>query len=190
MLHSVNNLANTTYRNGMYIHRLLGTMESDRRMNLGLNKIAIRTSDFCVSSHTDKNDACTGDFRENIMREWKRAVNQDYLCMAEKMKLKSALKFAEDLGLGVHTTCCYQFVRSGGEHDDEDGDQTVPYQLFVFPTLGVSRVIRNYDAHLWMASVVQHATCVPMFVKRGLVTFGHHNDVSIEAWGNGKKKKQ
>ena len=59
------------------------------------------------------------------------------------------------------------------------------HQYFVFPTLSVSKRLRNYDTHMWMAGAVQHATCVPLFVRGDKVTFGRDNDVSVEAWGAG-----
>ena len=38
-----------------------------------------------------------------------------------------------------------------------------------------------------MAHVVQHATSIPVFVEGTSVTFGRHSDISMEAWGDGKK---
>ena len=59
--------------------------------------------------------------------------------------------------------------------------------LFVFPTLGISKRIRNYETHMWMAHVVQHATTIPVFIEGTSVTSGQHKDVSVEARGDGKK---
>ena len=38
-----------------------------------------------------------------------------------------------------------------------------------------------------MAHVVHHATSIPVSVEGTSVTFGRHKDVSVEAWGGGKK---
>ena len=62
-----------------------------------------------------------------------------------------------------------------------------PIVLFVFPTLGISKRLRNYETHMWMGHVVQHATAIPVFIEANRVTFGEHKNISVEAWGGGKK---
>ena len=61
-----------------------------------------------------------------------------------------------------------------------------PLVLFVFPTLGISKRIRNYETHMWMDHVFEHATAILVFIEGTRVTFGQHKDVSVEAWGDGK----
>ena len=82
--------------------------------------------------------------------------------------------------------CKYHFpsISAAGE------TSTKPLVLFVFPTLDMSQRICIFDTHMWMDHVVQHATAVPVFVDGKRVTFGHHDRVSIEAWGGGKKYNQ
>ena len=64
---------------------------------------------------------------------------------------------------------------------------TKPQVVFVFPTLGISKRIRNFETHIWMAYVVQHATAIAVFIEGTRVTFGRHKDLSVKAWGDGKK---
>ena len=164
-------------------------MEQEKHLNIGLCRIAIRSSDYCVTSHVDLNDAVRGNEKERIMNEWRRAIQQKYLWRFEKKGLRSAVAFAERFGLGVHTVCCYQFVNKDHKVPNEPSNKVITHQMFVFPTLGVTRRMRDYDTHAWMASSVQHATCVPIFEHEKLITFGHSKYVSVEAWGASKANK-
>ena len=99
------------------------------------------------------------------------------------------MKFAQRFGLGVHTVCCYQFVDNDHKKQNHPSLEAQTHQLFVFPTLGVTRRMRDYDTHAWMASSVQHATCVPIFEHEKPITFGRSKYVSVEAWGASKASK-
>jgi hypothetical protein len=48
--------------------------------------------------------------------------------------------------------------------------------------------VRNFERHMWMAHIVQHATCVPVFVHNGEVSFVTNDHVSVEAWGSAGKR--
>ena len=163
VLHSVNRLVQVTYHRGMNDLRVLGSMEQGKNLNKGLCRIAIRSSDYCVTSHVDRNDAIRGKEKARIMNDWKVSERQVYLCRLERKRLSSAMKFAQRFGLGVHTVCCYQFVNKDHENQHHPSPEARTHQLFVFPTFGVTRRMRDYDTHAWMASSVQHATCVPIF---------------------------
>ena len=189
VLHCVNRLVQTTYRRGTQLLRVLGSMEQDKKLSKGICRIAIRSSDYCVTSHVDTNDAIRGNEKEHIMTDWRRSKQQQHLCRFERKRLSSAVSFAERYGLGVHTVCCYQFVEKEHAGQNDPSNKAKTHQLFVFPTLGVTRRMRDYETHAWMASSVQHATCVPIFEHTKLITFGHSKYVSVEAWGASKANK-
>ena len=55
---------------------------------------------------------------------------------------------------------------------DFDGATTV------FTTLGISDHIRNYETHMWVARVIQHAAVILVFIEGTNVTFGQQKSLS------------
>ena len=93
--------------------------------------------------------------------------------------------FSLEHGPGVHTTCNYQCPLLSLAANKNV--VVKPLVVFVFLTLEISKRIRNFETHIWMVHVVQHATAIPVFIEGNSVTFGWHKDISVEAWDGGKK---
>ena len=91
---------------------MLGTFELDKAANKGIYGIDIHSSNYCVTSHVDGNDEIKGRQWHDIIHRWKMAATREYLHPSKRRRLSSALTFGRDYGIGVHTTCCYQFVRT------------------------------------------------------------------------------
>ena len=76
----------------------------------------------------------------------------------------------------------YQFMSMNNSPEPKLKNVHV-FQVFVFPTLGISKRVRSFETHMWMAHVVQHATYVPTFLQNGEVSFVTNDHVSVEVWG-------
>ena len=107
------------------------------------------------------------------------------LCRQEEERLIEALLFAKEYSLAVFTAVSYQFVKTMAGEAATD-HQTTVHQLWWFSSIGVAKRIQNFETHVWMARVLPHATCVPVFVRNELVSFGRHADVTVEALGSAK----
>ena len=57
------------------------------------------------------------------------------------------------------------------------------FQVFFSPTLGISKQVRSFETHIWMAHVAQYATYLPTFLHNGEVSFVTNDHVLVEAWG-------
>ena len=100
----------------------------------------------------------------------------------EEARLRKAADLKKEHGLGVHTAVTYQFVKTAAG-SQETSCETVVHQVWYFSSIVLTKRIQNFETHLFMARVLPHATCVPVFVKDNMVSFGHHDNVTVEAWG-------
>ena len=87
----------------------------------------------------------------------------------------------------MHTPCNYQFT-STDNNPEPTLNKVHVFQVFVFLTLGISKQVRSFETHMWMAHVAQHATYVPTFLHNGEVLFVTNDHVSVEAWGAAGKQ--
>ena len=67
VLHSVNRLVQVAYHRGMHVLRVLGSMEQEKKLNKGLCRIAIRSSDYCVMSYVPVKRALTRSVLVNLL---------------------------------------------------------------------------------------------------------------------------
>ena len=181
-LHAVNHLACRTFQKSVTFFKWAKMMGIPKERHLGFCRIAIRTQNYCVSSHVDKSNKQTTADMVLMSRTWMGILSIKVLHSGEHERLDNVLHFMKTYGFGVHTTCSYQFTATRDNPENEPDDVHV-FQVFVFPTLGISKRVRTFETHMWMAHVVQHATCVPVFVHNGEVSFVTNDHVSVEAWG-------
>jgi hypothetical protein len=112
-------------------------------------------------------------------------VNDGTLHPNEQRSLQCQHNFSLEFGTGVHATCGYQYPTISG---NSKAKSTIPLNLYLFPTLGISKRMHHFVTHIWVAHVAQHATAVTMFLEGNYVLFGRHGGVSVEAWGGSKKQ--
>ena len=184
VLHSVNELASSATKHSMKLVKGSRIFCSTQTNHLEICSIGIRTSDYAVSSHIDKTDRLSKSAETGVLNRWKQMLDVGTLHPHEQRSLQCQYNFCLEFGTGVHATCGYQYPSKAKITNEE---QTVPLNLFLFPTLGISKRMHNFVSHVWMAHVAQHATAVPMFLERNHVSFGSHPDVSVEAWGGSKR---
>ena len=98
----------------------------------------------------------------------------------EHARLENVLNFMKTHDFGVHTICSHQFTSTNVNLENELNDVQV-FKVFVLSMLCISKQIRSFDTHTWMAHVAQHATYVPAFMQNGQVLFGTNNHISVEA---------
>ena len=67
VLHSVNRLVQVAYHRGMHVLRVLESMEQEKKLNKGLCRIAIRSSDYCVMSYVPVKRALTRSVLVNLL---------------------------------------------------------------------------------------------------------------------------
>ena len=184
VLHSVNDLASSATKHSMKLVKGSRIFCCTETNHLEICSIAIRTSNYSVSFHIDKTDRLSKSAETGVLSRWKQMLDDGTLIPHEQQSLQCQYNFCLEFGTGVHTTCGYQYP-SSAEITNED--QAIPLNLFVFPTLGISKLMHNFVSHVWMAHVAHHDTAVPMFFERNHVSFGSHPDVSVEAWGGSKR---
>ena len=153
--------------------------------SLGMFQIALRSSNYVNTPHLDVNDAVSRGVTSATFSKWETSLAQDVLCRQEEERLNEVSLFAKEYSLAVFTAVSYQFVKTMAGEAETD-HQTKVHQLWLFSSIGVTKRIQNFETHVWMARVLPHATCVPVFVKNELVSFGRHADVTVESWGSAK----
>ena len=157
-------------------------MKQDAESPLGMFQLALRSSNYVNTPHLDNNDAVSSAVSNVTLQKWQTTLDSGCLFFPEEARLAKAADFAKEHGLGVHTAVTYQFVKTAAGLQ-ETSCETVVYQVCFFSSIGLAKRIQNFETHLFMARVLPHATCVPVFVKGNMVSFGHHDDVTVEAWG-------
>ena len=184
VLHSVNDIAASATKHSIITLFKGSRMFCCTKMNhLEICTIAIRTSNYSVMSHIDKSDKLTKASETELSNRWKQMLDGGTLHSTEERSLQCQYTFSLEFGTGVHANCGYQCPTNSGNMNE---NSTIPFNLFVSPTLVISKRMHNFVSYTWMAHVAHHTTAVLMFLECDYHSFGRHPDVSVEAWGESK----
>ena len=158
LIHSVNDLASNACEHGLKVFKGSCLFLSSKQNPFLICRISIRTRNYAITSHIDRTDMLDKSDKEDIFKKWTTMLEDGSLHPVEERRLHNQFIFSVEYGPGVHATCNYQYpLLSSGTKKKTN---VKPIVLFVFPALGISKRIRNYETHMWMAHGVQHATCI------------------------------
>ena len=146
--------------------------------------IHILTTNYYNFSHVDTGDRCSTERKDKAVKRAQAIVDCPHTVQQEKNRFKNFIKFVNDYGLSVHTTCGMQLVptEEGKLHPDA---RIYVCQAFLMLGLGMTIRMPNYISHTFMGGVFQHCTCVPVIIVDGMVFFGKHPYITIVNWGAG-----
>lgn len=171
------------------------TMSSPQRMAGFCDLLIFTFNNFNCASHVDKNDNVDGKNAENIMKIAKFLRDCEDSVPEKKESIAKLCDFFEEMGVGVPTTCAYQYARHQG------APRVFVWSFFVMETLRIAIALREWTTHIFQGGLVVHGTAVPIYHVKGLVwiekppKFVHQetsekmDTVNPLAWGAGRNDK-
>lgn len=199
-IHSISNelskAATSFSKSCDYLMDQVSVLDCDRNMNNDIitkrgcrvkiitcgNKVLLG---FCCSMHKDTNDylyESLDEVMDKIKSVYKTSEEGDKIF---RNYLAKWFKYAD--GVGVPTTCVYQFL---GSTNIKEQDHTLDFHIyFLMDDFKVAVKIASHVAHTFHSYSFYHCTAVPCVIVDGKV-FYHHKDLNIFAWGAGGSKKK
>ena len=102
-------------------------------------------------------------------------------CGEEK---KYIAKWKKELGIGIQTTCVYQYLS-----DELENIEIIQY--FVYEGLKVVVRIPNYATHVFYPHAFSHCTAFLLAINNsGKVISKFGSGINVFAWGVGQKDKK
>jgi hypothetical protein len=138
----------------------------------------IVTINFANVKHTDSGDKRTKKIMDEAILVSKCGLNHKY--PEEKKKSLYLNAFMKTFGLGLPTSCAYQFV--GREPEVDGGVEVVQY--FLYDGLSVAIRLQNYAAQMFYGHAVAHRTAQAIILVNGKVYLPmEETGMQIFAWG-------
>jgi hypothetical protein len=150
----------------------------NKRKDMLFCRIGIFTMDFSCTPHTDQNDKALSS-EESVLHDLDVILECEHVNQQRKKEATSASSFVKHWGLGVPTTCCYQYVN----HQTKKCTPIQFFHYFCMQGIDLCRRIHNYWTHTFLAYTFVHGTSVPIYVSNGLVFVGKHPEMTMLAWG-------
>jgi len=184
-IHLLNALANRIFRVPSILYRALACLlicGNPRNGFISFCRIAILTINFYNKCHIDRGDALSKEESAFYLKEAKRIRDSPLTIKSEQDRMDGLIKFIEDFGVSVPTTCGIQFVKTA-EGLANPNSNIMVCQAFLMLGLGLSLRMCNYMTHVFMGRVFSHCTCMPIIVVDGKAFFGTHPYIDIVNWG-------
>ena len=177
-------LASTIVHVRHYIHPYLNILrklgETDPKRVLNVCRLLILTVSFYCSLHIDS-DQVTTDVADLFISRLVAIICDKSVPLDHRESAGRTLSHVKEWGVGVPTTCGYQFVSdSESVHNDVE-----VVQYFCCVGLGICFRIRDHWTHLFLAHCFSHMTSVPLFICNGKIHVGSHPGKVVFAWGTG-----
>ena len=175
-----------TYAAG-HVYKFLYVLypNNNTRKEMLFCRLGIFTMNFSCTPHTDQNDktlSSQGSVLKNlqcVQENLDVVQNCKHVNSARKAEATAASSFITYWGLGVPTTCCYQYV-----HNDQANENPMQiFHYFCMQGFELCRRIQNYWTHSFFAYTFVHGTSVPLYVSNGLVFVGKHPSMTMLVWG-------
>ena len=148
---------------------------------------SILTINFGNQTHYDKYDHAKSLIKPMIS-ELEEVRDHPMLGNARKTEAKNLISMISEFENPLPTTCCYQHVKRNWKDD-----HTQIHAYFPFPSIGVVLKLHHMLSHVFLAGVISHCTCPPVFVDTSgslvNVRIGYHPDHYLVACGGKKKDK-
>ena len=125
---------------------------------ISICRIAILTINFYNKCHIDRGDAFSEEESKLYLDKAKHIRDSPLTVPSEQERMDGFIKFIEDFGVSVPTTCGIQFVRTAEGLANPESSIFV-CQVFLMLGLGLSLRMCNYMTHVFMGRVFQHCTC-------------------------------
>ena len=162
-MHSVNDLVSDACKHSLNVFKGSCVFLSSKQNRFVVCSIVIRTRNYATTPYIDRTDMLDKSDKEDIFKTWTVMLEDGNLHPVEERRLCNQFLFVLSLVL--------EFTRR---------KQIIVKQivLFVFPTLGISDHIQNYETHMWVARVIQHTAVILVFIAGTNVTFGQQKRLS------------
>ena len=138
---------------------------------------------FANSLHIDSCDVLCKEVREQRIDMVRQYINSRTGRIARKAKY--AMDFIHKFGLGVPTSCVYQFIHDENGFQEDDAEVI---QYFLLNGLGVCFRLGNHVAHSFYAFTMTHCTAVCMVVVDSTLYLRKNDNFTVFAWGSGGPK--
>ena len=183
--HILNTLANQIFRVPSILYRALTCLlicGNPGNGFISICRIAILTINFYNKCHIDRGDALSVEKKQYYLDKAKHIRDSPLTIQSEQDRMDYFIKFIEDFGISVPTTCGIQFIRTAKGLANPKSNIIV-CQVFLMLGLGLSLRMCNYMTHVFMGRVFSHCTCMPIIVVDGKAYFGSHPYIDIVSWG-------
>ena len=161
-----------------HVYKFLSVVypNNNKRKQMLFCRLGIFTMEISCTLHTNQNDKRLS-FQESVVDNLNYVEKQldivqkcKHVNTARKEEAKTASSFIKYWGLGIPTTCCYQYVC----HRHQNTTPITIYHYFCMQGFDLCRRIQNYWTHSFFAYIFVHGTSVLLYVSNGLVFVGKH----------------
>ena len=141
------------------------------------------TMGFCNETHVDAMDRFNNEMQQSFKMEIDVPSDTLETWLATEKK-RYISKWIESFGIGIQTTCVYQFISS-------KINSFKILQYFVYEGLQLAVEVPNYSTHIFYPHAFSHCTAFPLAINEfGKVISRHGDGLNIFAWGVGQKMKK